>query len=118
MDSTRVGAIRLFLGSLPSSLSLSLASRLVPTALPATPRGVSGGVVSGTPVTLPELAAAILGTLPEISVGLVTTPDAGTVLACVVMVAIDDVEFDLVGDEGRWETNGGDGAVMELAEFR
>lgn len=34
------------------------------------------------------------------------------------MVAMDDVEFDLAGDEGRWEISGGDGAVRELAEFR
>lgn len=73
----------------------------MPATLPVVLRGVSGGVVSGTPVTLPEFAAAMPGTLPEIRGGLVTTPAAGTVLACVVMVAIDDVEFDLAGDEGR-----------------
>lgn len=47
--STGVGAIRLFFGSLISSLSLSLASRFVPATLPAALRGVSGGVVIGTP---------------------------------------------------------------------
>jgi hypothetical protein len=99
--STRVGAIRLFLGSLASSFSLSLASRLLPATVALALRGVSGGVVNGTPVTLPEFVAAMPGTLPEIRVGLVTTPAAGTVLACVVIVATDDVEFDLAGDDGR-----------------
>lgn len=98
--SMSVGAIRLFLGSFTSSLSLSLASLLAPATLPLVLLGVSGGVVIGIPVTLPELAAAIPGTLPEMRVGLLTTP-AGTVLDWVVMVAIEDVEFDLVGDEGR-----------------
>lgn len=101
LGSTRVGAIRLFLGSFASSFSLSLASRLLPATVALALRGVSGGVVNGTPVTLPEFAAAMPGTLPEIRVGLVTTPAAGTVLACVVMVVIDDVEFDLAGDDGR-----------------
>lgn len=35
---------------------------------------------------------------------------------------MDDVEFDLVGDDGRWLTKfaagGGDGAVKELMESR
>lgn len=53
----------------------------MPRELPVVLRGVSGGVVSGIPVTLPELAAVMAGTLPEISVGLVTTPAVGTVLA-------------------------------------
>lgn len=100
MGSTRVGAIRLFLGSLLSSLSPSLVSRLVPATLPVVLRGVSGGVVIGTPVTLPEFAAAIPGTLPEMRVGLLITP-VGTVLDWVVMVAIDDVELDLAGEDGR-----------------
>lgn len=77
--STRVGAIRLFLGSFTSSFSLSLASLLLPAALPAVLLGVSGGVVIGTPVTLPEFVAVIPGTLPEIKLGLLTTP-GGTVL--------------------------------------
>lgn len=64
--------------------------------------------MSGTPVTFPVFVAEILGTLPEIRVGLVTTPVAGTVLACVVIVAIEDVEFDLVGDEGRCEISEAD----------
>lgn len=101
LGSTRVGAILLFLGSLTSSFSLSLASRLLPTTVALALRGVSGGVVNGTPVTLPEFVAAMPGTLPEIRVGFVTTPAAGTVLACVVMVAIDDAEFDRAGDDGR-----------------
>jgi hypothetical protein len=86
-----------------SPISQSLASRLLPATRAVALRGVSGGVVNGTPVTLPEFAAAIPGTLPEIRVGLVTTPAAGTVLACVVTVATDEVEFDLVGDDGRCE---------------
>lgn len=75
--STGVGAIRLFFGSLLSSFSLSLASRFVPATLPVVLLGVSGGVVSGTPVTLPELAATMLGTLPDMSVGLLTTLISG-----------------------------------------
>ena len=120
MGSTSVGAIRLFLGSFTSSFSLSLASRLLPAALPVVLLGVSGGVVIGTPVTLPELVAAIPGTFPEIRVGLLTTP-VGTELDWVVIVAIEDVEFDRAGDDGRCEMNveaGGDGAVNELAELR
>lgn len=75
--------------------------------------GVSGGVVKGTPVTLPELAAVIDGTLPLMRGGLLTTPDC---------VAIEDVEFDLVGEDGRLDGTddvaGGEGAVNELAELR
>jgi len=71
----------------------------------------------GTPVTLPELAAAMLGMLLTISVGLLMT--AGAVDACVTM---DDVEFDRAGDDGRPLTKaaagGGDGAAKELAESR
>lgn len=98
--SMSVGAMRLFLGSFGSSFSPSLASLLVPATLPVVLLGVSGGVVMGTPVTLPELAAAIPGTFPEIRGGLLMKP-VGTVLDCVVMVAMEDVEFDLVGDDGR-----------------
>lgn len=110
--------MRRFFGSFTSSFSLSLASLLVPALLLDTLFGVSGGVVSFSPVTLPEFVAAIEGTLPEISVGLLTTP-VGTDEAC---VAIEEVEFDLAGEEGRCDTNGaeagGEGAVNELAEFR
>lgn len=77
--SMSVGAIRRFLGSLISSLSLSLASLFAPATLPLVLLGVSGGVVIGMPVTLPELAAAIPGTLPEMRGGLLITP-VGTVL--------------------------------------
>lgn len=127
-----VGAILLFLGSLllPPSLSLSLMSRFTPllpeaVLLPTTElAGVSGGVVIGTPVTLAELVAAMLGTLPPIRVGLFIT----LVEAC---VTTDDVELDLAGEDGRTtmgmpdvaETNdavataGGDGAANELDEF-
>lgn len=83
------------------------------------PRGVSGGVVIGIPVTCPEFAAVMLGTWPAIKGGLLITP-VGAAEACVM---IDDVELDRVGDVGLW-TNvavvrvGGDGAVRELAESR
>lgn len=91
---TRVGAILLFLGSFPSSFSASSASLLTPAlAVGATTLGVSGGVVNGTPVTLPELAAVIDGTLPLMRGGLLTTTEG--------CVATEDVEFDLVGDDGR-----------------
>jgi hypothetical protein len=50
-------------------------------------------VVNGTPVTLPELAAVMDGTLPLMSGGLLTTPEG--------CVATDDVEFDLAGEDGR-----------------
>ena len=113
--------MRRFFGSLVSTDSLSLASRFDPATLPATldppPLGVSGGVVRGTPPTLPELVAAMLGMFPEINVGLLTTP-VGTEEDC---VAIDDVELDLVGEAGRRSKvadGGGEGAANELVEFR
>lgn len=97
--------MRRFFGSCLSSFSLSLASRLVPATLPVTlPAvllGVSGGVVRGTPVTLPELAAAMLGTLPEINGGLLTTLAFGIVDVCVACVAMEDAEFDRAGEDGR-----------------
>lgn len=102
-----------------SSFSLSLASLLTPaataTALPLL--GVSGGVVIGTPVTLAELVAAILGTVPPMSGGLLIT-------AAEDWVAIEEVLFDRAGDEGLMLTNetlvvaGGEGAVNELVELR
>lgn len=70
-DSTGVGAILRFLGSFVSSFSLSVASLLMPATLV---RGVSGGVVMGTPVTLPELVAETAGTVPDMRVGLLMTP--------------------------------------------
>lgn len=61
-----MGAILLLFGALPSSVPLSLASRLGPEGAVAGTaeelRGVSGGVVIGTPVTLPEFVAAMPGT--------------------------------------------------------
>lgn len=109
----RVGAILRFLGSLVSSFSASSASLFTPVLGPGTTLGVSGGVVKGTPVTLPELAAVIDGTLPLMRGGLLTTPDC---------VATEDVEFDLVGEDGRLDGTddvaGGEGAVKELAELR
>ena len=109
--------MRLFFGSLLSSFSISLASRLLPAVPTVAFLGVSGGVVNGTPVTLAEWVAVIPGTLPEMRGGLLTTP-VGIAEDC---VAIDDVEFDRVGEEGRCVATvvdaGGDGAVNELAEF-
>lgn len=118
---TGVGAIRrFFAGPLEDSwsFSLSLASRFAPppllTAVFTVP-GVSGGVVIGTPVTLPELVAAILGTLPPISGGLFIAE---------ICVAMDDVEFDRAGEDGRALINGvgafagGEGAAKELVELR
>lgn len=116
--STGVGAIRLFFGSLVSSFSPSLASRLVPAALPAALLGVSGGVVMGTPTTLAELVAAIPGTLPPIRVGLLITAE-GTAED---WVATDEVEFDRAGECGLCGATGaeagGEGAVNELVDPR
>lgn len=92
---TSVGAIRLLFGGAPSSSSLSLVSRLTPDGTAAELRGVSGGVVMGTPVTLPEFAAVKPGTCPTINEGLVIIP------ACDGCVTIDEVEFDRAGDDGR-----------------
>ena len=64
--------MRRFLGSLASSLPLS-ASLFVPAVLDDF-LGVSGGVVIGTPATLPELVAATVGTVPA-------TKDGGFVAA-------------------------------------
>lgn len=81
-------------------------------------RGVSGGVVIGTPVTLPVLAAATVGIVPPIRGGLLITP-LELAAGC---VATDEVELDLVGEAGRCgavDTDaGGDGAVNELFELR
>lgn len=76
--------------------------------------GVSGGVVMGTtPVTLPELVAVMLGTLPPMRGGLFMMD------ACVVT---EEAEFDLVGDGGLALTNDvvgdGEGAGNEVAELR
>ncbi|KAK2073865.1 hypothetical protein P8C59_008110 [Phyllachora maydis] len=78
-----------------SSISLSLVSRFVPAGPLAMGRGVSGGVVTGTPVTLPDFAAAMLGTWPAMSGGFEITHVAAD--ACVIT---DDVEFDRAGDVG------------------
>lgn len=77
--------------------------------------GVSGGVVMGTPVTLPVLAADMLGTLPPIKVGFVIT----AVDACVVT---EEVLFDRAGEDGLMLTKdavaGGEGAAKEPCESR
>lgn len=112
---TSVGAIRLRFGWPPdnSSVSPSAVSRLVPVGAVSVPRGVSGGVVIGTPTILPELVAAMLGTCPEIKGGLLSTP----------VCEAEEVELDRAGDVARGLTKdavtvGGDGAVRELAESR
>lgn len=115
---TNVGATLLFLGCEPeSSFSLSLWSLFVPATLPAVLRGVSGGVAIGTPVTLPELVAVRPGTLPATRLG---GPGGGGAVELCVMT--DEVEFDRVGDDGRWlakaAAGGGDGAAKELVESR
>lgn len=70
----------------------------------------------GTPVTLPELVAVRPGTLPATRVG---GPGGAAVELCVM---IDEVELDLVGDDGRWlakaAAGGGEGAAKELVESR
>lgn len=67
----------------------------------------------GMPVTFPELVAAMLGRFPPIRGGLFI------IETC---VAIDEAEFDRVGEEGRALTNdavaGGDGAAKDVAELR
>lgn len=96
---------------------------MLPATLPVVLRGVSGGVVIGNPVTLPELAAVSPGTLPPIRVGGFVRPPPGpppgAAEACVM---IDEVELDRAGDEGRWFTKvaagGGEGAAKELLESR
>ena len=93
---TSVGAILFFFDCDPeSSFSLSLNSLFEPATLPVVLRGVSGGVVIGTPVTLPEFVAVSPGTLPARSVG---GPAGGAADACVMT---DEVELDLAGDDGR-----------------
>ena len=68
---TGVGAILLlFLSWFPSSLSLSLASRLIPLTLPDVLPGVCGGVDMGIPPTKPTLPAVTPGTLLPTKVGL------------------------------------------------
>lgn len=79
-------------------------------------RGVSGGVVAGIAITLPELAAARPGTLPPIRVGFVSTAEDDC-------VATDEVELERAGDWGGALTKdavgagGGEGAVKD-PEFR
>ena len=98
-----VGAILLFFGeALWSSFSDSLVSRL-PRTLPLTElavlitpdMGVCGGVVQGK-LAKDVLAAAMLGTFPNVGVGLLLMTPAG-VCAWDDWVTMEDVEFDLVG---------------------
>jgi hypothetical protein len=82
--------------------------------------GVSGGVVIGMPTTLLEVAAAMLGTCPAIRGGLLSTPVWDAADGCVMM---DEFELDRAGEAARGWTNeavsdGGEGAVSELAESR
>lgn len=91
-----MGAILLRFGALASSAALSLVSRLTPegtvAGTAAVLRGVSGGVVMGTPSTLPEFVAATLGTWPTVKDGLLRIPSR---------VITEEVEFVRVGDDGR-----------------
>lgn len=119
---TRVGAILRFFFSWPlSSLSLSLASRFTPLTELFVLLGVCGGVVIGTPETSPSptLPAEIPGIVPPTRGGLlIIVPAAGVAYdAC---VAIEEVEFDRVGEEGRTVgprgAGGGEGATLEKLE--
>lgn len=116
---TKVGAIRLFFFSPPaSSVPLSVASRLTPLTELVVLRGVCGGVVIGSPV-MKELPAAMPGRLPPTRGGLfMIVPAAG--VAYEDCVAIEDVEFDLVGEDGRmvWPVGagGGEGATERFEE--
>ncbi len=114
---TKVGAIRrFFLSWLPSSFSLSLASRFSPLTELVVLLGVCGGVVIGTPEMKPSptLPAAVTpGIVPATRGGLlIIVPGAGVAYdAC---VAIEEVELDRVGEECRIVepgTAGGDGAI-------
>ena len=64
-------------------------------------------------MTLPEFVAAMLGKFPPIRGGLFITDPC---------VAMEEVELDRAGEEGRMLTNeavaGGDGAANEAAELR
>jgi hypothetical protein len=95
---TSVGAILLLFFSpppTPSSFSLSLASLFMPLTELVVLLGVCGGVVIGMPV----YPAVIPGSAPPTNVGLeITVPVFPTTPGCVAML---DVEFDLVGEEGR-----------------
>lgn len=73
-------------------------------------------------MTTPEFVAAILGTLPDTSVGLLmTVPPPAAGVAKEACVAIEEVEFDRVGEDGLPEATegiaGGDGAT-ELESVR
>jgi hypothetical protein len=118
----RVGAILLFFFSPPSSFSLSLWSRLIPLTELVVLRGVCGGVVMGIPVMKLIFPAAMLGIDPPTSVGLLIIVPAGW--ANDDWVATEDVEFDLVGEEGRMlelaatGAGGGEGATDKLEDVR
>ena len=114
---TNVGAIlRFFFSGPPSSFSLSLASRLTPFTELVALRGVCGGVAIGTPDTKPSptFPAVTPGIVPPTRGGLLMiVPVAGVAYdAC---VAIEEVEFDRVGEEGRIVgpsgAGGGEGAT-------
>jgi hypothetical protein len=117
-----VGAILRFFFSPPSSLSLSLWSLLIPLTELAVLLGVCGGVVIGIPPIKFILPAAIPGIDPPTSVGLLMIDPAGW--AKDDCVATEEVEFDLVGDEGRMleladtAVGGGDGATDKFDDVR
>ena len=123
LSPTGVGAIlRFFFSCLPSSFSLSPASRLTPLTLLVVLRGVWGGVVIGMLGMNPsELPATTPEMLPARSGGLLMTVPAGGLMydAC---VPTEDVELERVGEEGRPEgpagAGGGEGAMDRLEEVR
>jgi hypothetical protein len=84
--------------------------------------GVCGGVVIGMPVMKLRFPAAMPGIAPPTRVGLLIIPPDGW--ANEDWVATEDVEFDLVGDEGRileltdTGAGGGDAATDRLDDVR
>lgn len=114
---TGVGAILLFLLGCASSFSDSLAapaSLFTPLTELAALLGVCGGVVMFNPAAKLDVAAAMLGILPATRGGLLMIVPVGF-WANDDCVAMDDVELDRVGDDGRpvYEVGlgGGEGAT-------
>ena len=115
--------MRLFFGAdLFSSISDSLVPpiSLLPSRLPLTDpgalildMGVMGGVYRGK-LGGAEFVAATLGTLPRVRIGLLVTMPAG-VCAIEDCVAIEEVEFDLLGLTGRAVAiTGCDGPMVDV----
>lgn len=83
-------------------------------------------MVIGSPLEKLDDAAVILGTVPPTSGGLLTIVEESLWCTTDAWVAMDDVELDRVGDDGRPAksalfnvTGGGDGATDKgLEELR